>query len=122
MTCEELIIKTEHLIKTVPQIKERINNINTRIVKNNMNAELLIDEKKLLEIKIQKLKNSMSVLTEEEQQIICYKYFENMANTKISRLIHRGYNYCNSDRIREILVKIGKITFVGDIILEGLEE
>lgn len=87
-----------------------------------MNAELLIDEKKLLEIKIQKLKNSMSVLTEEEQQIICYKYFENMANTKISRLIHRGYNYCNSDRIREILVKIGKITFVGDIILEELEE
>lgn len=122
MTYEDLITRTENFIKTVPEIKERIDFINREIEKNSSNIEVFKKEKRYWEIKLQKLKNAMKFLDEDEQKIICYKYFEDMSNRKISTTLGRSTNYCNKGKVRGLLIRIGRLTFIGDIIFEGLEE
>lgn len=122
MTYEDLITRTENFIKTVPEIKERIDFINREIEKNSSNIEVFKKEKRHWEIKLQKLKNAMKFLDEDEQKIICYKYFEDMSNRKISTTLGRSTNYCNKEKVRGLLIRIGRLTFIGDIIFEGLEE
>ncbi|WP_026883461.1 hypothetical protein [Clostridium akagii] len=129
MTKEELIKKTEAFIKAIPDVKEEIKKVDNDIKKYNDEIETpknevkILEHKKLvLENKLQKLKNIMSVLGEDEQKVICYKYFENMTNSKVSRMIGRSANFCSRKRINKIIFKIGKGVFIGDIIVYGLEE
>ncbi|WP_223316906.1 hypothetical protein [Clostridium botulinum] len=128
LTREELIIKTENHIKSIPYFKNQISNIDKKIEDHQMEIDNIQDKNKLLEkerrsfeIQIQKLKNSMNVITEEEQKIICYKYFDNICNAKIGSLLGYSASFCNKRKVENILYHIGKCLFCTDIFLYGLE-
>lgn len=129
MTKEELIIKTENHIKNIPHFKEQISKINKNIEEyqieiNNIQDKINMLErnKTTFERQIQKLKNSMEPLTEEEQKIICYKYFENICNAKIGSLMGYSSGFCNKSKIRKILYDIGECLFCSEIMQDGLED
>ncbi|KAJ52192.1 RNA polymerase sigma factor (sigma-70 family) [Clostridium tetanomorphum] len=129
MTRDELIIKTENYIKNIPEVKKEISKLDEEIMRCSEKVEeskeeikMLSRRKRLLEIKIEKLKNAMDVLSEQEQKIICYRYFENMSYSKIGSVMGYSQSFCKKSKVNNILYTIGRMVFTAEILLYGLED
>ncbi|MFA9398043.1 MAG: hypothetical protein ACERKV_07245 [Clostridiaceae bacterium] len=126
MNKQELINKTEKYIMDIPEIKNRIIEINNKINNNKIISKdelgMLKKEERYLQIKIEKIRNAMDILDEKEQKIICYRFFENMSFSSISSNLGYKGSYCGNKKLNNLLLKTGGYIFIGDIMLEGLED
>ncbi|WP_027625748.1 sigma factor-like helix-turn-helix DNA-binding protein [Clostridium lundense] len=124
MTRDELIIKTENYIKNIPKVKKEISKLDEEIIRCNEKTKepteevkILSRRRRLLEIKIEKLKNAMDVLSEQEQKIICYRYFENMSCSKIGSVMGYSQSFCKKSKVNNILYRTGQMVFAAEILL-----
>lgn len=113
MTRGEIISLADEWLKSVPDIKTRIRLIDIDLKKKSNdieNIDKLQYERNRLNIKLLRIINSVSKLKEENQRIICYKYFDKLTY-KVIRL-RVGYDYKTlKNRINKSLLDIGRILF-----------
>lgn len=110
MNRSEVIELTEKVIKTVPGIRKDLRAVGIQIKKNNENMDKLNDSKERLKSKLTTIVNAISKLKEEDQRIICYKYFDGLTNKAIA--IRIGVESGTVPRrIRANLLYIGRALF-----------
>lgn len=116
MNKKELIDSADGLLKNALNIKKQVMDLDAKI-KNNENKDefdKLKEDRFLLYNKLSKINNAIGALTEEEQRLVCYKYFENMEYKDI------GINLSVSEVIIERLLDLCKL-HIGRILF-GLED
>lgn len=128
MKKEDLVLRTEDYIKNIPTVKDMIKDLDRKIEKYNekidiFNREIeeILRQRRVLEIKVEKLKNSMNILSEDEQKILCYRFFEHMSYSAIGSKLRYSSSYCDTKKVNELLFKVGSGVFIADILLEGLK-
>lgn len=110
MNRAELIDLTEKVIKTVPGTRKDIRAIGIKIKNNDGDIDKLNDNNERLKSKFATIINAISTLTDEDQRIICYKYFEGLINKAIA--IRIGVDESSiRRRIRVNLLYIGRVLF-----------
>jgi hypothetical protein len=113
MKREDVIRLTDKLLNSVPSIKERIRLIDKALkidAYDTETIERLKSERDKLHGKLSKIINAVSELNEENQKIICYRYFDNMKYKDISFRVDLKDKAIKS-RINTSLLDIGKIIF-----------
>lgn len=110
MNRSELIELTEKVVKTVPGIRKDIRALSIQIKNNNENMDSLNVRKDKLRSKLTTIIKGISKLEEEDQRIICYKYFDGLTNKAIA--IRIGVESGTIPRrIRINLLYIGRALF-----------
>lgn len=113
MKRDKIIELTEEYLKSVPDLKKRIRLIDVSLKERTYDistVEKLKLERKRLYFKLSRIVRAISTLSDENQRIICYKYFDNLTFAEIGRRVG-----CRSDtasrRSRKLLLDIARILY-----------
>lgn len=111
MEDKEIIILAEKELEEIKYIKNRINSIEYIFKMNEEieNIEKLKIERYNLKIRLERIISAISTLGEENQKIICYRYFDKLKFNEIKVRIN------SSERRMYSLLKRSKLT-IGKIL------
>lgn len=113
MTKDEIMDLTEKWLKSVPVIRKRIRLIDVALKKDTYDMdtiEKLKQERKKLHRRLSKIIKAINTLEDENQRIICYRYFEQLNYSEIGvRAGHKGETV--SRRIKKMLLVVGRVMF-----------
>lgn len=113
MKKEEIIELAEKLLKSVPDIKRDIRFIDVELEKGTYDItdiEKLKIRRNRLHRKLSKTIQAISTLKDEEQRIICYRYFDKLNYKIIETMV--GYSTKTIQRkIEKSKLAIGRIMF-----------
>lgn len=112
MNEKETIDSTDKLLKNALNIKKQVMDMDTKIKKNENKAEFdkLKEERFFLYNKLSKINNAIGALTDKEQKLICYKYFENMGYKDIG--IKLSFSEGTTKKLLDLCrLHIGRILF-----------
>lgn len=101
MKAAEIIESTDALLKEVNSMKDELKQLDPVKDKSEIN---------FIKLKLSQIRRAISRLNEEDQRIICYRYFDNMSYSAIG--LRKGKS-CSaiSWKIKKILLDIGRIIF-----------
>lgn len=113
MKQEKIINLADEWLKSVPDLRKRIRLIDVALKKDTYDTvtiKELQQERHSLKYKLSKIIKAVSTLTDENQRIICYRYFDNLKYTEIARRVGHSHNTV-SQRCKKLLLDIGRIMF-----------
>lgn len=105
MKREEIVTLTDELLKKVPYMKEQIKKLDPGVHGKRV---------KLYKRRLVKVRRAIGRLKDDEQRIICYRYFDMLTYTTIAQRIGCSKNTVPR-RINKLLLNIGRVIF-------GMEE
>lgn len=113
MNQKEVINLADEWLKSVPDIKDRIRLIDVTL-KNSTNGADIINnlhhERHKLRCKLTKIIKIISALDDENQRIICYRYFDKLNYSEIARKVNLLERTVHR-RIEKEILAIGRIMF-----------
>ena len=113
MKRDEVIKLTDEWLKSVPNIRKRIRLIDIALKKDIFDIEIINKIKKKrsqLNSKLVKIIKAIDTLEDDNQRIICYRYFEGLSYSKIALRIGLRSETI-SRRIKKLLLNVGRIMF-----------
>jgi DNA-directed RNA polymerase specialized sigma subunit len=109
----EIIKLTDKWLNYVPDIRIKIKLIDTSLrddICNDTNVDKIIKERYRLNSKLSMIIKSVATLDEENQRIICYKYFDKFSDRVTALRV--GYSKETIPRrIKKDLLNIGRVLF-----------
>lgn len=109
----EVIALAEKYLKSVPEIKRRIALMDEDLKNCDFNMytfKEIKESRDKLYLRLTKIIKAISTLKEENQKIICYRYFEGLTYKAIAlRVGYTGGTIAR--RIKKLLLHIGRIMF-----------
>ncbi|ERI92147.1 sigma-70, region 4 [Clostridiales bacterium oral taxon 876 str. F0540] len=114
MKREEVINLSEEWLKSVPDLKKRIRLIDVALKKDSYDKgmiEKLQHEKDKLNKKLSRIIKAIGTLEEENQKIICYRYFEGLTYKEIALRVHAGERTVYRRIQNKLLLQVGRIMF-----------
>lgn len=113
MKQEKLINLADEWLKSIPDIRESIGRIDSNLKKSNYDIDSikkLQQERGRLKNKLTRIINAVSTFDDENQRIICYRYFDKLNYKEISLRVHLDGRTIHR-RIDKSKLNIGRIMF-----------
>jgi RNA polymerase sigma factor (sigma-70 family) len=110
---EEVIKLADIGLKSVPGIKKRIRLIDIALKKDSYDMatiDKLKHEKDKLHAKLSRIIKAISTLEDDNQRIICYRYFDDIPYTEIALRVGLSKSTIPR-RIKKTLLDIGRVMF-----------
>lgn len=113
MKCDEITKLVDKQLKNVPGIRNRIKLIDATLQDNKDcidDINRIKKEREQLNYKLGKIIKAVSTLKDDNQKIICYKYFEKLKYVQVAERL--GYSSKTiTRRIKKSLLSIGRVLF-----------
>jgi DNA-directed RNA polymerase specialized sigma24 family protein len=113
MRSEDLINFTDKWLKSVPETRKRIKLIDTALKEDSYDmstADKIQQERNKLHSRLSSIIKAVGTLREEDQRIICYRYFENLPYKTIA--VWTGCSIGTVPRrINKSLLHVGRVMF-----------
>jgi DNA-directed RNA polymerase specialized sigma subunit len=113
MKREDIVNLTEKVLKSISDTKKRISLIDIDLEKDICDIDTidkLKNEKVKLQRKLSRVIKAIGTLEDSSQRIICYKYFDNLPNTKIAPMVGLSLKTIER-RSKTLLLDIGRVIF-----------
>lgn len=113
MNRKETIELANEWLESVPDIRERIRLIDVALKKNSYGIDTIEElkyKRHKLNRKLSKIIRAIGSLSEENQKIICYRYFEQLNYSQIARRVNLSPSTIPK-RIKKILLSLGQSMF-----------
>lgn len=113
MKRDEVIMLAEEWLKSVPDLKKRLRLIDIALKQDSYDMatiEKLQQEKNKLHRKLSRIIKAVSTLEDDNQRIICYRYFDKLNYSQIAQRVGLS-NKTIPRRISKSLLKIGRVMF-----------
>lgn len=113
MKRKEVIKLAEEWLESVPDIRERIRLIDIALKKDSYDMTTIdkIKQRRCrFHMKLSRIIKSIGSLSNENQRIICYRYFEKLNYSEIARRVGLSHQTIPK-RIKKELLTIGRIMF-----------
>lgn len=113
MTHDEVIKLTGEWLKYVSDIRKKIRLIDEALKKNTYDintTEKIKHERHMLDYWLNKIIKSVSTLSDEDQRIICFGYFDKLSYKKVAIRVHLGERTIYR-RIEKNRLTLGRIMF-----------
>lgn len=113
MKQEEVIKLANEWLKDIPVLKKRIDLIDTALKQDNYDKDTLDKlehEKDNLNKKLSRTIKAISTLEDDNQRIICYRYFDELSYKEVALRVHIAERTIYR-RIKKLLLYVGRIMF-----------
>lgn len=110
MDKSELIELTEKVIKSVPEIKKKIRLMDKQFKNDCSDMDSLKYKRDKLKLQLNRIIKAICKLKDEDQKIICYKYFDGLSYRIIAQRIGVDAETV-ARRINNNLLDIGRVLF-----------
>lgn len=113
MTQDEVIKLADEWLKDVPSIRKKIRLIDKALKKNTYDMDAIDKIKQelhKLNYRLHKIIKSVSTLPDEDQRIICFRYFDKLSYKQVAIRVHLGERTIYR-RIEKNRLTLGRIMF-----------